>query len=218
MCFVQEQEHLDIILASCWDYATRLFLKRTRNPFIKFTTHTSWWLHNDSTTLSINLWDDAMQQMVQQHASLLFPRAVCDRGRHAVFNGPVCDRRAAEWKPGERDSSVVKLQHVSLHLASHPVPLRKHRVVKTASRACHLLEVSPLNHRWHSCMSKAVPEPSMDGDHASFAHIWTLFVLALGPQSHATLISFKNQLAELLLTAVRLRFYTQRGLDAVSKF
>lgn len=110
-----------------------------------------------------------------------------------------------------RDISAVKLQHVSLRLASHPGPLRKHRVLKTASHARHLLEVSPLNHRWHSCMSRAVPEPDMDGDDAPISHIFTLFVLASGPQSHVIFISFKYQLAELLLTAVRLHFYTHRN-------
>lgn len=108
--------------------------------------------------MSINLWQavcllnlarvhDETQQTAQQHAGLLFPGAVWDRACHLVFNGPVCDRRAARGKPGERDISAVKLQHVSLPSASHPGPLRKHRVVKTASHVRHLLEVSPLTHR-----------------------------------------------------------------------
>lgn len=57
--------------------------------------------------MSINLWQavcllnlarvhDEMQQTAQQHAGLLFPGAVWDRACHLVFNGPVCDRRAAE--------------------------------------------------------------------------------------------------------------------------
>lgn len=116
MYFVQEQQHLDIILASCWDYATRTYLKSTRNPCIKFTTHTSWWLHNGSTAMSINLWQavcllnlarvhDEMQQTAQQHAGLLFPGAVWDRACHLVFNGPVCDRRAAEGNPASKTSA-----------------------------------------------------------------------------------------------------------------
>lgn len=60
-------------------------------------------------------------------------------------------------------------------------------------------------------MSTAVPEPGMDGDDAPISHILTLFVLASGPQSHVVLISFKNQLAELLLAAVRLHFYTHEN-------
>lgn len=95
---------------------------------------------------------NAMQQRAQHHAALLFHGATCDRARHLAFNGPVCDRRG---KPGERDISAVKLQHVSSCSASHPGPLRKHRVVNTASHVCHLLQVSPLKRRWQLSLNPA---------------------------------------------------------------
>lgn len=103
---IYEQQHLDIILASCWDYATRIYLKNTRNPFIKFTTHTSWWLHNDSTTLRINLWLAfcllnlaGVHDEMQQHQTCYFLVQCVIGVRHSVFNKPVCECRTTEGNP-----------------------------------------------------------------------------------------------------------------------
>lgn len=94
----------------------------------------------------------------QQHAALLFHGAACDRARHLAFNGPVCDRRG---KPGERDISAVKLQHVSSCSASHPGPLRKTQGGEH-SQPC----LSPAASVSIKAAMTAVPEPGMDADDA----------------------------------------------------
>lgn len=61
---------------------------------------------------------DEMQQTAHKHAGLLFPGAVCDRARHPVFNGIVCDRRAAEGNPARHQRGQASTRLFALGITS----------------------------------------------------------------------------------------------------
>lgn len=193
--------HLDIILVSCWDYATRISLKSTRNLFNKFTTHPSCWLPNGTMALSVNLWQAVcllnvarlhreMLQTAQQHAGLLFPGAVCDPARRPVFYGPVCDRRAAEGIPASETSARSSF-NTSLCARHHILGLwentgwwKQPATSVTCWRCLH--ESTDDTAAWAGLSLN----PARMGTTLPSLIFWTLFVLASGPRSQGVSFFF----------------------------